>query len=84
MSDEIVLLRVPAADAEFDGCLLDAFCEDEGFAFAKLEEVEWQMIQRTWALSRCLTQPEPERISDLTATQPPDQTSLKLSFALCA
>lgn len=46
MSDNKDLRRAPTADAEFDGCLLDAFCEDEGFAFAKLEEIEWQSMQR--------------------------------------
>lgn len=45
VSDDQALLQA-TADAEFDGCLLDAFCEDEGLAFAKLDEVEWRWIQR--------------------------------------
>ena len=45
VSDNLTLFR-SAADAEFERSLLDAFCEDEGFAFAKLDEVEWQLIQR--------------------------------------
>jgi len=80
-----MLLLPSATGPEFDGCLLDAFCEDEGLALAKLDEIEWRLIQQhTWACSRRLTQPEPERASDLTATQSPDQTSLELPFALCA
>jgi len=84
VSDDVAPLRAPAADAEFDGCFLDAFCEDEGLALAKLDEIEWQMIQHTPARSRRQTQPESERASNLTATQSPDQTSLELPFALCA
>ena len=84
MVDDAALLRTPTADARFDGCLLDAFCEDEGLALAKLDEIEWQMIQHTRARSRRLTQPEPPRASDLTPTQSPDQISLELPFALYA
>lgn len=45
VSDDAMLLVPSTAGSEFDGCLLDAFCEDEGFAFAKLEEIEWRSIQ---------------------------------------
>jgi len=42
----------PLTQSEADCCLLDAFCEEEGFAFAKLDEVEWQVIQHTHARSK--------------------------------
>ncbi|RYF12915.1 MAG: hypothetical protein EOO77_16700 [Oxalobacteraceae bacterium] len=44
--DDALPFLTLTADSGFGGCLLDAFCEDEGFAFAKLEEIEWRLIQR--------------------------------------
>ncbi len=52
VSEDAMLLLTPLTKPEFDGCLLDAFCEDEGFAFAKLDEIEWQSMQ-----PRIVTQP---------------------------
>lgn len=46
MSDGAMLLLPSAVGSEFDGCLLDAFCEDEGLALAKLDEIEWRLTQR--------------------------------------
>ena len=57
MKNETLL---PLAHSEADCCLLDAFCEEEGFAFAKLDEVEWQVIQHTHARSKLAAQAEPD------------------------
>ena len=46
MCDDRLHLPVEADDPELDGCLLDAFSEDDGFCFAKLEAIEWRMKQR--------------------------------------
>ncbi|MGI4795827.1 MAG: hypothetical protein ACRYG8_17515, partial [Janthinobacterium lividum] len=43
-------LLTPTADLGSGGCLLDAFCEDEGFAFAKLEESGGRYTARATAL----------------------------------
>jgi len=60
VSDDAMSLLSPAAGPEFDGCLLDAYCEDEGFALAKLEEIEWRLIKRgtTALVAACHSWPD--------------------------
>ena len=70
-------------DHEASSCLLDAFCEDEGFPLAKLDEVEWRLNEEANSRSRSAA----ERESNCTLKPACDHTLVHScgmpSLALC-